>query len=79
MHHKSRFCEVESLSEVNLPQIDGDIWLLLGNNIPYVCAQLEVKRDERGAREIELPLSQNVELRENKYMTEQRLKSLNGN
>ena len=76
MQHKSKFSEVESLPEVNLPQIDGDIGLLLGNNIPDVCAPLEVKRGERGAREIGLPLRQNVELRENKYMAEQRLKSL---
>ena len=37
------------LSEVNLPQIDGDIGLLLGNNIPDVCAPLEVKRGESGS------------------------------
>ena len=37
------------LSEVNLPQIYGDIGLLLGNNIPDVCAPLEVKRVESGS------------------------------
>ncbi len=37
------------LSDVNLPQIKGEVGLLLGNNIPDVCAPLEVKRGTRGS------------------------------